>query len=154
MESRVIDLDEIRQEVAKKHNFLLDLDDPVLITVTICEVILNQYVEMVAAQNAEYVKTLTDAAEASVQKGLAESKATAGKLITDASNYVSDQVSSQAKQAIALSISEGGKKLLQAQNELLQKAEAAKRSAVIAGSVSVVWAVFSLLVAVKFLGGV
>lgn len=149
----ITSLEEVVKEVAVQHNTILQENDPLLMTVTINELILNQYVEMVATQNAEYVKTLTDAVEASVQKGLAESKATAGKLITDASNYVSDQVSSQAKQAIALSISEGGKKLLQAQNELLQKAEAANRSAVIAGSVSVVCAVFSLLVAMKFLGG-
>ena|SRR5687768_3704229 len=131
----VIDVDEIRKAVAIEHDTWLGENDPALMIVTISEHILNQYVAMVAAQNAEYVKSI----EASIQKGIAESKATGGRVITDASNYVSDQV----KAAIASSIAEGGTKYLKAQNELLQKAEAAKKSTMIAAGVSVFCAVIT-----------
>src|SRR5687768_14680593 len=129
----MVDFDEIRKEVAIKHGILLDEDDPLLMTVTINELILNQYVEMVAAQNAEYVKKLTDAVDASIQKGIAESKVVAGRVITEGSNYGRDQI----KEAIASSIAEGGAKYLASLNELLQKAEAAKKSTMIAAGISV-----------------
>ena len=84
----MVDLDEVRKEVAIKHGMLLDENDPMLITVTMNEVILGQYVEMVAAQNAEYVK----AVEAAIQKGIADSKLTAGRVITESGDYVAKQV--------------------------------------------------------------
>ena|SRR5688500_13602142 len=134
----MVDFDEIRKEVAIKHGILLDEDDPLLMTVTINELILSQYVEMVASQNAEYVKKLTDAVDASIQKGIAESKVVAGRVITEGSNYVSNQVSTQAKTAIDSAITEGGLQLLQRQYNLLQEAKEAKKSAFIAAGVSVI----------------
>lgn len=130
----MVDFDEVRKEVAIKHGVLLDENDPMLMTVTINEVILGQYVAMVASQNAEYVKKLTDAVDASIQKGIADSKVTAGRVITEGGNYARDQI----KEAIASSIAEGGTKYLKAQNELLQKTREAKKSAFIAAGFSVI----------------
>lgn len=88
----MIDLDEIRKTIATDHGTWLGENDPVLMQVTINELILSQYVEMIAAQNAEYVKKLTDAVDASIQKGIAESKVVAGRVITEGSNYARDQI--------------------------------------------------------------
>jgi transcriptional activator TraM len=84
----MVDFDEVRKEVAIKHGMLLDENDPMLITVTINEEILNQYVEMVASQNAEFVK----AVNASIQKGIADSKLTAGRVISESGDYVSERL--------------------------------------------------------------
>jgi hypothetical protein len=92
---------------------------------------------MVATQNTEYVEKLSKAVDTSIQKGIAESKLTAARVITEGGNYVSNQVSAQAKKAIDSAIAEGGSKLLQRQSELLQKAEEAKKVSFIAAGVSV-----------------
>src|SRR5687768_8876930 len=130
----MVDFDEIRKEVAIKHGILLDEDDPLLMTVTINELILNQYVEMVASQNAEYVKKLAESVDASIQKGIAESKVVAGRVITEGGNYVSNQM----KASITSSIAEGGAKIVQRQYDLLQEAKAAKKSAFLAAGVAAV----------------
>ena len=92
----MVDFDEVRKEVAIKHGLLLDENDPMLMNVTINEVILNQYVEMVAAQNAEYVKSV----EVAIQRGIADSKLTAGRVITEGGDYVSKQVRATAVEVL------------------------------------------------------
>lgn len=135
----MIDLDEIRREVAVKNNTWLGENDPILMQVTINELILSQYVEMIATQNAEYVEKLSKAVDASIQKGIAESKVVAGRVITEGSNYASDQI----KEAIASSIAEGGTKYLNAQYAFLKKAEEAKKSTMIAAVISVLCAIIT-----------
>jgi len=92
----MVDLDEIRKEVAVEHGVLLDKGDPALVIVTITKEILNQYVEMVVAQNAEYVKSV----EAAIQKGIADSKLTAGRVITEGGDYVAEQVRAAVAEAL------------------------------------------------------
>lgn len=84
----MIDFDEIRKEVAIRHNVLLDKDDPVLVTVTLNELILKQYINLLNKQYAAANRDIT----ISLQQHIDQSKKTAGKIITDASNYVSEQV--------------------------------------------------------------
>jgi hypothetical protein len=40
-----VDTKELVGEVAKRHGLILDEDDPLLVTITLCEFILNEYVE-------------------------------------------------------------------------------------------------------------
>ena len=152
----VIDLEEVRKEVAMAHGTLLGENDPMLMTVTINEVILNQYVEMVAAQNAEYVEVVAaknaeyvKAVEAAIQKGIADSKLTAGRVITEGGDYVGERV----KQSIVKTMDECETRFLKKQYALMNEVHAAQKSIRIMASVSAVCAVFSLLVAMKFLGG-
>lgn len=84
----MIDFDEIRKEVAIRHNVLLDKDDPVLVTVTLNELILKQYINLLNKQYAAANRDIT----ISLQQHIDQSKNTAGKIITEASNYVSEQV--------------------------------------------------------------
>ena len=84
----MIDFDEIKKEVAIRHNVLLTNDDPVLVTVTINELVLDQYLSLVAKRYDDSNKDLC----INLQHHIEQSKETAGKIITDASNYVSEQV--------------------------------------------------------------
>ena len=97
----MIDFEEIRKAVAIEHNNLLGKDDPILMSVTVHELVLQRYVDILVDRNMELLKTL----EAAQQKGIADAKQTAGRVITDASNYVSEQVhtavSSAMKEALA-----------------------------------------------------
>lgn len=84
----MIDFDEIRQKVAIKHNVLLGSDDPILVTVTINEIVLQRYLDLAALQYETANRELTIA----VQQQVEQSKATAGRVITDAADYVASEV--------------------------------------------------------------
>ena len=96
----MIDLDEIRKAIATEHGTWLGENDPVLMQVTINEIILNQYVEMLATQNAEYAKAIETAINAAIQKGIADSKLTAGRVITEGGDYVAKQVRAAVTEAL------------------------------------------------------
>lgn len=75
-------------EVAKRHNVRLGPDDPILITVTLNELILAEYIE--------HVNVLIERAENQASVGAAQqveaAKELASKLVTGAGVYVSDQL--------------------------------------------------------------
>ena len=52
----MIDFDELRKTVAIKHNVLLGPDDPILVTVTLHDLVLGRYVEVLTAQNEGHQK--------------------------------------------------------------------------------------------------
>lgn len=84
----MIDPDEIRKEVALRHSLLLGADDPILVTITINELVLDRYIELANGQRLEQQQAITAAIQAQVE----QAKDTAGKIITDSANFVSDQV--------------------------------------------------------------
>lgn len=101
----MLDFNELRKEVAIRHNVLLGPDDPILVTVTLNDLVLNRYVEILAAQNAGYQKALA----ALLHEQQDQAKVVAGRIITDAANYVSDQV----RQAVAAAVADASTKLRQ-----------------------------------------
>lgn len=84
----MIDFKEIRRSVAIEHNTLLNPDDPILLSVTVHEQVLQHYVDILVEQNMELLKAL----EAAQQKGISDAKQTAGRVITEAGDYVSERV--------------------------------------------------------------
>lgn len=68
----MVDFDEIRKEVAIKHGFVLDENDPVLVTVTLNKLMLRDYIEEMNeqqdAQDEKFKKKLVDALDLSVQR--------------------------------------------------------------------------------------
>ena len=74
----MIDFDEIRKQVAIKHNVLIGKDDPILVTVTVSDMVLGRYLELVSDQYDEANRALT----VSLQQQVEQSKETAGKVIT------------------------------------------------------------------------
>ncbi|CDH02256.1 conjugal transfer protein TraM [Xenorhabdus bovienii] len=117
----MIDFDEIRKEVAIRHNILLDKDDPILVTVTVNDIVLSRYVDVVSERYEAANRTLT----VSLQQQVEQSKETAAKIITDASDYVSEQV----RQAIVEAVNEAGNEL----KRQIGNAQAAGRDAVTGG---------------------
>ncbi|ELU7788565.1 conjugal transfer protein TraM [Salmonella enterica] len=117
----MLDFDDIRKEVAIRHNVLLGEDDPILVTVTVNELVLGRYLDLISDQYDEANRTLT----LTLQQQVEQSKETAGKIITDAANYVSDQT----RQAVAEAVKEAGKELRQQVAEV----KTASREAVASG---------------------
>ena len=73
-------------EVAKRHNIILDHNDPILVTVTLNELVVEHYIEKMESLLAITQNNLSSA----MGEQLSESKETASKIITNASLYVSD----------------------------------------------------------------
>nr|AGH89383.1 putative conjugal transfer protein TraM [uncultured bacterium] len=117
----MIDFDEIRKEVAIRHNVLLGKDDPILVTVTVNDMVLGRYLDLISDQYDEANRTLT----LTLQQQVEQSKETAGKIITDAANYVSDQT----RQAVTEAVKEAGKEL----RHQVAEVKAASREAVASG---------------------
>lgn len=147
----MIDFDAIRSEVAIRHNLLLGKDDPILAAVTVNELVLARYLDLVSEQYDEANRTLA----VMLQQNVELSKDTAGKIITDAANYVSDQL----RQTVAEVVKEAGKDLRRQVAEAqaasretvanVKDAQTAKTSALIAAvlaGVAAVVAVGSLVV--------
>jgi hypothetical protein len=99
----MIDFDALRKEVAVKHGVLLGPDDPILVTVTLHDLVLGRYVEVLSAQNAGHAKALSAALAEQVE----QSKALGGRIITEAADYVSTQV----REAVTAAITEAGDRL-------------------------------------------
>ncbi|MBE7526091.1 conjugal transfer protein TraM [candidate division WWE3 bacterium] len=142
----MIDFEEIRKQIAIKHNVLLDKDDPILITITINEIVLSRYLDLVTERYSDASRDLTIA----LLHQQEESKRIAEKIITEASDYVSNQV----RQSVEESILEAGKNLKQQllgnnianNNYYAQKAEKKATLATIMAVVSTVVAVVTLVV--------
>jgi hypothetical protein len=89
----MIDFDEIRKQVAIKHNVLIGKDDPILVTVSLNEMVLSHYLDLISNQ----YKDAHHALMINMQQQVEQSKEIAGQVITDASNYVSEQVRQAAR---------------------------------------------------------
>ena len=83
-----MDVDTLRSLVAHKHNVMLSKDDPIFVTITLNELVLEEYLTR--------MKTTAD--EGRAQSIAAAShqidvvKAAASKLITDSAGYIANQV--------------------------------------------------------------
>lgn len=96
----MIDFDEIRKEVAVRHNVLLGKDDPILVTVTVNDLVLSHYAELVNKKATENSRELSLA----LQQQLQQSKEIGGKVITDAADYVAKQT----REAVELALRDAG----------------------------------------------
>lgn len=92
----MIDFDEIRKQVAIKHNVLIGKDDPILITVTINDIVLGRHLELIS----EHYEETNKAMMVNLQQQVEQSKEIAGRIITDAANYISEQVQQAATATI------------------------------------------------------
>lgn len=117
----MVDFDEIRKHVAIQHNVLLSKDDPILVTVTVSEMVLDRYLDRVS----EHYEDATRALAVSTQQQVEQAKETAAKIITDASTYVSDQL----RQAVTAAVNDAGIEL----RRQIASAQAASRDAVASG---------------------
>ena len=120
----MIDSDEIRKKIA-----------------SVNEAILTRFVEILTEQNEVLLKKL----QAAQVQGLAEAKATGGRVITDASNYVREQVKAAVEEAL-------GKGEAQIKRDLAGSRKALhtlRKTAVIAAAVSCICTVATVAVAIN-----
>lgn len=96
------DFDELRKIVAIKHNVLLGENDPILVTVTLNELVLEKYLNILTEEYIQANKALAITLEQNIEL----SKDTAGKIITNAANYISDEVDKSVKSGVANAVLE------------------------------------------------
>lgn len=85
---RELDFEEIRKQVAIQHNVLLGKDDPILVTVTVNDMVLSRHLDLLSERCDEAQRLLT----VTMQQQVEYSKDIAGRLITEAADYVAIQV--------------------------------------------------------------
>ncbi|HEU4854383.1 MAG TPA: hypothetical protein VFS89_03745 [Nitrosospira sp.] len=105
----MIDLDEIRKEVAIKNGILLDKADPQLTMVTINQMLLDKAVATLHAQNIEHQKKTVEAVVSVMAESLAKEKETAGRVITDGTDYVAKTCRKEIEAAFAKGLKEMAK---------------------------------------------
>lgn len=130
------DIEEIRKEVAVKHNVLLGETDPVLQLVTVFDKVFEQHVATLNAQHDKNLKALLDA----IKQGNVEAKATAERMISQMGN----QVSQQAKTAIKEAMDEGREEIRKDLRLAWKKIEEARKAAYMAAGIAGFCALFAL----------
>lgn len=114
-----LEIERLIGEVARRHNVLLSRDDPILVTVTLNELILAATMKRLQA----IVVASQDQIAAGTAQQVADAKATAAHLITEAADYVAGQVraavgniASEIKAAAADELHSARQMTLMAQN--------------------------------------
>ena len=148
----MLDFDKIRQEVAVKHNVLLSKDDPILASVTINELVLEQLLKLASSQNAEVSRQLT----ITLQQQVEQAKETAGRLITEATDYVAKEI----ERAVSSAMISSGNTLMRniastkisiENNEVIHSLNMSKRTAYI---IALITSLYSIIVTIAFFYGV
>ncbi len=135
------EVQELIAAVAKKHKLVLAVDDPVLVTVSLNELLLSRYVEKITAA-VEAVEART--AVGSVQQ-LEAAKMVARQIVTGAGDYIAERVKGAVLEAQA-GLTESGQRQIA---EMKQTVHAARRIArVIWCGVAVALASLSLIVGI------
>jgi hypothetical protein len=99
-----MDVDALRAQVARRHNILLANDDPIFITVTLNELVLEEFLSrMQAIADEAHAKSI---AAGSHQVELA--KTAAGKLITESAGYIANQATERVTLAVDAAIARAG----------------------------------------------
>jgi hypothetical protein len=127
-----MDVQRLIGEVAKRHNVLLGPNDPILVTLTLNELILADYIERVHA----LLVAAQDQTSASTAQQMEAAKEIASKLITGAAGYVADQVQ-MAGATVQAQILDAIKHESLAARQAAREATAAKRATVIGALVAV-----------------
>lgn len=127
-----MDVQRLIGEVAKRHNVLLGPSDPILVTLTLNELVLAQYVERLNAT----LEQAEDRTAAGSAQQIAAARELAGKLVTETGGYVAGQVE-EAGRAVQAQLIASLSRQVQAAQEAAQQAAIARRMALYAALVAV-----------------
>lgn len=127
-----MDVQRLIGEVAKRHNVLLGPSDPILVTLTLNELVLAQYVDRLTAT----LEQAEDRTAAGSAQQIATARELAGKLVTETGGYVARQVEEAGRAVEAQLIASLGRQV-QAAQEAAQQAAIARRTALYAALVAV-----------------
>jgi hypothetical protein len=136
----MIDFDEIKKTIAIEHNILLDKDDPALISITLQGLVFQRYVELLMAENMKYRQAIDTA----LQKGIADAKVTAGRVITEAADYVSEQAHTAVTAALEEGLIQVRKELLEAKKEV-QTVRHTAASVLLFCTIMIIFALFKIV---------
>lgn len=127
----MIDFDELRKNVAIKHNVLLDHDDPMLVTVTLNDLVLRHYAKILSGAMKDHVE---------------QSKEIAEGILSETADYISDQVLQAVEKALNEArndVAEVRRANLEASTEV-QNIKAASSTAMAASVIAALCASFAL----------
>lgn len=88
-----IDKDILIQEVAKRHHVLLNEDDPILVTVTLNEIILKHYLDQTDNKLSEVEQSFYEMQ----REALSNARATSEKIITSGATYLHENLQSASE---------------------------------------------------------
>jgi Transcriptional activator TraM len=126
-----MDVQRLIGEVARRHNVLLGPDDPILVTLTLNELILTGYLERVQA----LLEAAQDQTSAGTAQHLAAAREIAARLVSEAAGYVAGQLT-EAGAGIEARLLEAVGRELEAAREAAHGAAQARRVAVFAALVA------------------
>lgn len=136
-------MDEIRKEIAIRHEVLIGKDDPILMIVTVFDKAIEQLIgEHAAALNAQQDEILKKVLVA-LKQGETDARATGSRVITQVAEYGSNQI----KEAIAEASAPVIKELRETRVDILKirrEAIQAKKVAIYAAGVACLFAVLNL----------
>ena len=141
-----LDLDAIRREVADRHNLLLDKDDPVLATATLCDAALRGFL----GQLEEAAARMEERASIGLVQELDAVKRSAEGLVGGASQYAAGAVREAGERAASLVLKAVDAKLKEVASlsEAMAKAREGSRVALFAAAASLVAAALAIGVAI------
>ncbi len=145
----MIDIEEIRKQVAVKHNTVLGENDPLLMLVTMNDLVLEKCIERLNSQNEAHQRGFSAALDEAVEKSIAESRKVSGRIITDGANYVTDRCKESIAEAMALAVVAAR---VEIKNELVNSTKAievAKRSGLLNGWLAASLTTLALVVLLK-----
>ncbi len=126
------EVQELIAAVAKKHKLVLGLDDPVLVTVTLNELLLAKYVEKVNA----VIETAGARTAAGSAQQIEAAKTIARQIVTGAGDYIAERVKSAALEAQSV-LAESGQKQIAELHQIIGMARSATRAIWLAAATAV-----------------
>lgn len=154
-----IDFETIRKDIAVKHNVLLGKDDPILVAVSLNEMVLSHYLDLISENYAEQSRQLVHSFQAHTEQSLTQATATAEKIITQSTDYVSAEIKKvvheASAEAYALAIKQSAslnddlKRQLVDQSATILEARSSRNIAIIAAVIAIACALVALFVAIK-----
>jgi hypothetical protein len=132
----MIDLDEIRKDIAARHNILLDKDDSSLVLISMADRLIEQHVATLNSHNEHYLRTLLD----SLKKGNEEARAMGARVISQTTTHASTEVKAAVKEAM----DEGREELRKDLRLAWAKIEEARKAVYVAAGITGVCAVVTL----------
>lgn len=120
----MLDIDELRKEIAIRHNVLLTPDDPIFVTTTLSSIVLRHYLAILEAQSESHKAALTAL--------LLEHEKSAKKIGSDVITAATTHVATQVKEAVATAAAEAAAAIRQ---EIAAAQAASHQVAVVAHAV-------------------
>ena len=152
-----VDFDAIRKEIAVKHNVLLTKDDPVLVTVSLNEIVLAHYLELLSETYDDQARILIQSSQAHTEQSLEQATKTAEKIINQSTEYVSqeikDVVNKSVTEAYSLALKQAAqlnddlKRQLNDQAATVSEVRTSRNTSIIAAVIAICCALLILVVA-------